>query len=86
MFGTVFVMQCVVSILVFNRLDWQEKAGCFTLVVFQMSLSVMWHFLTGTIGWCAMCECGISFLIIFAYFTFGHLSYNLKTHLDCMRA
>ena len=45
MLGPCFVIQYSVSFLLFNHLDEEERAVCFTLFSAVLGLSVMWLFL-----------------------------------------
>ena len=58
MFVPCFVVHCFVSFLV----DGEERAGCFTLIVFLMSCDSCCSVALpdGAIGWSAVCDYGIS--------------------------
>ena len=34
-FGSDFIMQCIVTFLFCNQIDGEDRAGCFTLIVFH---------------------------------------------------
>ena len=58
----VFVMQYLMSFLVFFTVE--ERAGCFTLIVFLLSCSSTCKYLCvfprSAVGWSMVCDCGIS--------------------------
>ena len=60
---SLFGMHYIVSFLVFNHLEEEERAGCFAFVVIRMSCycicSVVLPY--GALGWSAVCDCGINF-------------------------
>ena len=43
-----------------NHLDWEERAGCFTLFVFLVSRDCCVALPRGAMGPSAVCDCGIS--------------------------
>ena len=59
---SLFGMHYIVSFLVFNHLEEEERAGCFAFVVIGMSCycicSVVLPY--GAVGSSAVCDCGIS--------------------------
>ena len=58
----VFVMQYLMSFLVFFH-HMEERAGCFTLIVFLPSCSgtcMLCVFPHSAVGWSMVCDCGIS--------------------------
>ena len=59
-FVLVYITSCF--FLLCNHLDEQERSGCFAFIVLQMSCyfkcPVTLH--DGTVGWSAVCDCGIS--------------------------
>ena len=66
--GSVFVPCFLIKDFVFawlcNHLDEEERVGCFTLIVSSMSCDCD-SFVTvtlphGSVGWSAVCDCGIS--------------------------
>ena len=64
-----FWFALLLSFLVCNHLDEEERAGCFAFIVFRMSCYckcpvALPH---GAVGWSAVCDC-VFFLIILTYF------------------
>ena len=59
--GLVFVIQYFMPFLVSNHLLWEERAGCFTLIVFMLSLNCQcsMFFLHSTVGKYTVCDFGI---------------------------
>ena len=57
-----FDMHYFVSILVYNHLEEEEKAGCFSIIVLQMYCYYKCSMALphGAVGWSAVCDCGIS--------------------------
>ena len=55
-------MNYFVSILVFQSLEKDEKAGCFAVIVLQMSCYCKCSVTLprGAMCWSAVCDCGIS--------------------------
>ena len=43
-----------------NHRDGEERAGCFTLIVFLMYCDCYVALPHGVVGWSAVCDCGIS--------------------------
>ena len=68
MYLTLFVgALCLVFVLLYsfefyNHPGKEERAGCFTLIVFLMSCDCLCSLTLphGAVGWSAVCECGIS--------------------------
>ena len=62
-FGPCFVMHYLVFLrFFFNRLDEEDRADCFALIVFLMSCDC-WCSVAlphGVVGWSAVRDCGIS--------------------------
>ena len=60
--GPWFVIQYFVSVLFYNHLGGEERAGCFTLTVFRVSCdsqcSVALPRGAGAVGWYAEYDCG----------------------------
>ena len=62
MLGPGFVILYFVSFWFCNHIDGEDRAGCFTLIVFlmfcdsQCSVAIP----NGTMGWSAVCDCGTS--------------------------
>ena len=55
-------MHYFVSILVFNHLEEEKKAGCFAVIVLKMYCDYKCSVALppGAVGWYAVCDCGIS--------------------------
>ena len=70
MFGFVYFCITVCPFKVCNHLEEEEKASCCAIIVLQMycyyKCSVALP--RGVMGWSAVCDCGIYFLIILTYF------------------
>ena len=62
LFLSLFWCSCYVSFLFYNRLDEEERAGCFAFIFFLMSCYCKCSvaFPHGAVGWSAICDCGIS--------------------------
>ena len=59
MVGPCFVVLYSLSFLFCNHLDWEESAGCFTLIIFLVSWD-FWYSVVlprGALGWTAVCAC-----------------------------
>ena len=60
----VFVLLCITLCHFYfcKHLEEEEGAGCFALIVLQMSCYCKWSvtFPHGTVGWSAVCDCGIT--------------------------
>ena len=79
-FGTCFVMKCLVPILVLQssrgRIERErEKAGCFTLIVFLLSCDYSCSLALphDAVGWSAVYECGI-------FWSYSHTFWKRKHH------
>ena len=62
-----FITLCPIQFC--DHLEKEEKAGCFAIIVLQMNFYykccvALPH---GAVGWSAVCDCGIYFLIILTY-------------------
>ena len=59
---SLFGMHYIVSFLVCNHLEEEERACCFTFVVLRMSCYCICSVVLPyeTVGWSAVCDCGIS--------------------------
>ena len=60
MFVLCFVLHCFVYSLISTDLDWEERAGCFTLFTFLVSCDCYVALPHGALGWYVVCDCGIS--------------------------
>ena len=57
---SVLFVRYVLSILVCNHLDGEEKAGCFAYFVFLLFLDGCVALPRGAMGLSVVCDCGIS--------------------------
>ena len=80
MFGPWFVIQYFVSFKFCNPLDWEERAGYFTFIVFLMSCYCYCYVALphGAVGWYAVCDFGISCSYLLAFVSLSEGSIHLK--------